>query len=125
MITNTFECNLTNLIIPTLRARTDNPRRIENSLLPLFLPSLTHLLITSKFIPLVPFLSHPPLSVYILSILPSTILTRADLITIMTTTPTTAPATVKAAAVDISLDHPRLVRTDPESIRSFLRRYDQ
>lgn len=33
--------------------------------------------------------------------------------------------TVKAAQVNISLDHPRLVNTDPESIRKFLRRYDQ
>lgn len=44
----------------------------------------------------------------------------------MTSTPsTTTPPTVTSAAVEISLDHPRLIRTDPESIRSFLRRYDQ
>lgn len=43
----------------------------------------------------------------------------------MTTKPTSTPANVTAAAVDISLDHPRLIRTDPASIRSFLRRYDQ
>lgn len=36
-----------------------------------------------------------------------------------------ATTSVKAAEVGISLDHPRLVHTDPESIRTFLRRYDQ
>lgn len=42
----------------------------------------------------------------------------------MKTSPTTTPTNVTDAAVDISLDHPRLIRTDPASIRSFLRRYD-
>lgn len=32
---------------------------------------------------------------------------------------------VKATEVGISLDHPRLVHTDPSSIRTFLKRYDQ
>lgn len=31
----------------------------------------------------------------------------------------------RATEVGISLDHPRLSKTDPESIRAFLRRYDQ
>lgn len=36
-----------------------------------------------------------------------------------------APATVKSTAVDISLDHPSFVRTDPESTHTLLCKYDQ
>lgn len=43
----------------------------------------------------------------------------------MTTRPTRTPANVTAVAVHISLDHPRLIRTEPASIRSLFRRYDQ
>lgn len=36
-----------------------------------------------------------------------------------------SPATTKSAPVTITLDHPRLLETDPEAIRIFLRTYDQ
>lgn len=39
--------------------------------------------------------------------------------------PKASPATTKTAPVTISLDHPRLLETDPEAIRVFLRTYDQ
>lgn len=34
-------------------------------------------------------------------------------------------ATTKASSVSLTLDHPRLLETDPESIRVFLKKYDQ
>lgn len=39
--------------------------------------------------------------------------------------PKVSPATTKVAPVTITVDHPRLLETDPEAIRVFLRTYDQ
>lgn len=36
-----------------------------------------------------------------------------------------ASSSVKAAEIGISFDHPRLLKTSPEAIWSFLRKYDQ
>lgn len=41
------------------------------------------------------------------------------------TSDTATSSLVKAAEFGISLDHPRLVHTDPNSIGTFLKRYDQ